>query len=76
MQEKRFRNFTLGFTAFATLIMGMASCDTKVDLNAPYMSVPVVFGLLDAELDTQALSKEVYDALEITNHESGHKSVW
>ena len=53
MQEKRFRNFTLGFTAFATLIMGMVSCDTKVDLNAPYMSVPVVFGLLDAELDTQ-----------------------
>lgn len=53
MQEKRFRNFTIGFTAFATLIMGMASCDTKVDLNAPYMSVPVVFGLLDAELDTQ-----------------------
>ncbi|PCJ82242.1 MAG: hypothetical protein COA49_01725 [Bacteroidetes bacterium] len=28
-------------------------CNTDVDLTAPYMSIPVVFGLLDAEADTQ-----------------------
>ncbi len=28
-------------------------CSTDVDLNAPYMSQPIVFGLLDAEQDTQ-----------------------
>ena len=35
--------FTLAFTR----------CNTEVDLTAPYMSIPVVFGLLDADVDTQ-----------------------
>ena len=34
-------------------IMGFSSCNTDVDLTAPYKSLPVVFGLLDAEVDTQ-----------------------
>lgn len=30
-----------------------AACSTDVELNAPYMRTPVVFGLLDASQDTQ-----------------------
>ena len=38
---------------FIITIIGMSSCTTDVDLTAPYKSIPVVFGLLDAEVDTQ-----------------------
>jgi hypothetical protein len=31
----------------------LASCETDVDLTAPYDSTPVVFGLLDAKADSQ-----------------------
>ena len=38
---------------FLITIIGLSSCTTDVDLTAPYKSIPVVFGLLDAEIDTQ-----------------------
>ena len=38
---------------FLISIMGLSSCTTDVDLTAPYKSIPVVFGLLAAELATQ-----------------------
>ena len=31
----------------------LSSCETDFDLNAPYETVPVVYGLLDQSLDTQ-----------------------
>ena len=34
-------------------IIFLSRCNTDVDLTAPYKSVPVVFGLLDAAADTQ-----------------------
>ena len=36
--------------ALASAVMG---CSTEVEMNAPYDSVPVVFGLLELEADTQ-----------------------
>ena len=41
------------FTLACLTMFSLSRCTTKVDLNAPYASVPIVFGLLDAELDTQ-----------------------
>lgn len=38
---------------FIISLAGLSSCTTDVDLTAPYKSIPVVFGLLDAEVDTQ-----------------------
>ena len=37
----------------AVLAGAVAGCSTDVDLNAPYLRTPVVFGLLDAAADTQ-----------------------
>lgn len=34
-------------------VLSLSRCTTDVDLTAPYASIPVVFGLLDAEVDTQ-----------------------
>ena len=37
-----------------TLIVGLfSSCETDFELNAPYKTIPVVYGLLDQSLDTQ-----------------------
>ena len=33
----------------------LSSCETDFDLNAPYETVPVVYGLLDQSLDTQII---------------------
>jgi hypothetical protein len=37
----------------ALLLFGASSCSTDIDLNAPYQKTAVVFGLLDAQQDTQ-----------------------
>lgn len=39
--------------AILALTMGISSCSTEVDLNAPYKSTTIVFGLLDPEADVQ-----------------------
>jgi len=41
------------FLLAAIFTLGLSRCTTDVDLTAPYVSIPVVFGLLDAEADTQ-----------------------
>ncbi len=41
------------FLLAAIFTLGFTRCSTDVDLTAPYVSIPVVFGLLDAEADTQ-----------------------
>ena len=41
------------FLIAAIFTLGLTRCTTDVDLTAPYVSIPVVFGLLDAEADTQ-----------------------
>lgn len=43
----------LRFSAFAALLMGLWSCETEVDLNAPYESYTTIYGLLDLSADTQ-----------------------
>jgi hypothetical protein len=43
------RYFLIAFSAAVVL----AACETEVDLNAPYKSTTVVFGLLDPTADTQ-----------------------
>ena len=57
MQEKNnghliFKSGTV-FLLAAIFTLGLTRCTTEVDLTAPYVSVPVVFGLLDAKADTQ-----------------------
>jgi hypothetical protein len=44
--------FSLSLIAAASLAV-FSSCDTNVDLTAPYASTTVVFGLLDPQADTQ-----------------------
>ena len=34
-------------------VFAMSSCETEVDISAPYKRIPVVFGLLDLQEDTQ-----------------------
>jgi len=41
------------FLLATIFILALTRCNTEVDLTAPYMSIPVVFGLLDADVDTQ-----------------------
>lgn len=53
MQEIKFSNTLIGSFIFIVAIFSIQSCSTEVDINAPYESEPVVFGLLDAEVDTQ-----------------------
>ena len=43
-----------GLSAFCGfLLLAMSSCSTDIELNAPYQKTAVVFGLLDAQQDTQ-----------------------
>jgi hypothetical protein len=57
MQEKMDRHLIVKsgtiFLLAAIFTLGFTRCTTDVDLTAPYVSIPVVFGLLDAEADTQ-----------------------
>jgi len=53
MQEKKSTNFLWAFMLAVVAIFSLSRCSTEVDLNAPYASIPIVFGLLDAEVDTQ-----------------------
>jgi len=57
MQEKMDGHLTVKrrtiFLLAAIFTLGLSRCTTDVDLTAPYVSIPVVFGLLDAEADTQ-----------------------
>ena len=47
-------NKIFALSAVAALsIAALTSCDTNVDLTAPYASTTVVFGLLDPQADTQ-----------------------
>ena len=53
MQDmKSTKRFSLVAAAIVA-ILSLSRCSTDVDLTAPYASIPVVFGLLDAEVDTQ-----------------------
>ena len=37
-----------------SLAVGLfSSCETDFELNAPYKTIPVLYGLLDQSLDTQ-----------------------
>ena len=36
-----------------SFVLILNSCSSDFDLNAPYKSVPIVYGLLDQSLDTQ-----------------------
>ena len=36
-----------------TILIIFSSCETDFELNAPYKTIPVVYGLLDQSLDTQ-----------------------
>ena len=57
MQEKKDGHLIVKsgsiFLLAAIFTLGFTRCTTDVDLIAPYVSIPVVFGLLDAEADTQ-----------------------
>ena len=53
MQKLRNLNFSAVCGVALIAMLGFNSCSTEVDLIAPYESSPVVFGLLDAEVDTQ-----------------------
>ena len=44
------RNFCYSIVA---VFFGLISCKTDFDINAPYQTIPVVYGLLDQSLDTQ-----------------------
>jgi hypothetical protein len=43
----------MALAAIITAAVAMNSCETEVDLLAPYKSVPVVIGVLDHTVDTQ-----------------------
>ncbi|MBT6163060.1 MAG: DUF4249 family protein [Crocinitomicaceae bacterium] len=43
----------LCLSLLGTVILLMSSCSTDIELNAPYQKTPVIFGLLDAQQDTQ-----------------------
>jgi hypothetical protein len=53
MQEKKNSRFLPVLCIAIISTFGLSRCTTEVDLTAPYLSIPVVFGLLDAEVDTQ-----------------------
>lgn len=53
MQKMKSSNIVWLFSIAVVTILGLSRCSTDVDLNASYESVPIVFGLLDAEVDTQ-----------------------
>lgn len=41
------------FSFFALLLASLSSCETEVDLNAPYESYTTIYGVLDLSADTQ-----------------------
>ena len=43
----------LCLSLLGSVILLMSSCSTDIELNAPYQKTPVIFGLLDAQQDTQ-----------------------
>ncbi|MBM71996.1 MAG: hypothetical protein CL847_04345 [Crocinitomicaceae bacterium] len=53
MHEKKSYSFFTIFSLGLILMFGFSRCSSEVDLNAPYQSIPIIFGLLDAEVDTQ-----------------------
>ena len=53
MQKLKLSNLTLVIALAMAITVVFSGCSTDVDLNAPYMSQPIVFGLLDADQDVQ-----------------------
>lgn len=47
------RKLGIGFFSVLLVVLIFHACTTEVELNAPYKSTTVVFGLLDPKLDTQ-----------------------
>ena len=50
------RSIQTGWGVLATVVLSATlwnACSTDVDLTAPYDSIPVVYGLLELESDTQ-----------------------
>ena len=47
------RKLGIGFFGVLLAVLIFHACTTEVELNAPYQSTTVVFGLLDPKLDTQ-----------------------
>ena len=47
------RLHNLCLSLLGSVILLMSSCSTDIELNAPYQKTPVIFGLLDAQQDTQ-----------------------
>ena len=52
---QKMKSFNTGwlFLLAVVTILCLSRCSADVELNASYESVPIVFGLLDAEVDTQ-----------------------
>ncbi len=48
----KFKNNFLSFIVLASLLAGISSCSTDVDLYADYKDITIVYGLLDAGQDT------------------------
>lgn len=53
MQKMKPKNKIVCIATALIAVLSLSRCTTDVDLTAPYASIPVVFGLLDAEVDTQ-----------------------
>ena len=53
MQKLKISNLTVVIALAMASTIVFSRCSTDVDLNAPYKSQPIVFGLLDAAQDTQ-----------------------
>ncbi len=53
MQDLNFSKLFSGIILLSAVVFSISSCSTEVNLNAPYESEPVIFGLLDSEVDTQ-----------------------
>jgi len=56
MQAKTSRISVGVLSLLVVTIFTFTRCSTEVDLTAPYKSIPIVFGLLDAQVDTQWVS--------------------
>lgn len=53
MGKETLNVWRLGSVAAGAMLAFVVGCSTEVDLTAPYDSIPVVYGLLDLEADTQ-----------------------
>lgn len=53
MQDLNFSKLFSWIILLSAVVFSISSCSTEVNLNAPYESEPVIFGLLDSEVDTQ-----------------------